>query len=64
MPLEHPLTVFAGDALVLDAQTRRNLELTSTQRDGQFQGSLLWAVDRTLTAMGARCLRRWIEPPF
>ena len=64
MPLEHPLTVFAGDALVLDAQTRRNLELTSTQRDGQFQGSLLWAVDRTLTAMGARCLRRWIEAPL
>ncbi|MCP4503190.1 MAG: DNA mismatch repair protein MutS, partial [Deltaproteobacteria bacterium] len=44
--------------------TRRNLELTATQRDNQFQGSLLWAIDRTLTAMGARCLRRWIEAPL
>jgi DNA mismatch repair protein MutS len=63
-PLERPITCFPGDALVLDAQTRRNLELTATQRDNQFQGSLLWAIDRTLTAMGARCLRRWIEAPL
>ena len=63
-PLERPITCFQGDALVLDAQTRRNLELTATQRDNQFQGSLLWAIDRTLTAMGARCLRRWIEAPL
>ena len=54
----------AGDALVLDAQTRRNLELTATQRDGQLQGSLLWAIDQTLTAMGGRCLRRWLEAPL
>ena len=63
-PLERPALRFSGDALVLDAQTRRNLELTSTQRDGQFQGSLLWAIDRTLTAMGGRCLRRWLEAPL
>ena len=63
-PLERPITCFPEDALVLDAQTRRNLELTTTQRDNQFQGSLLWAIDRTLTAMGARCLRRWIEAPL
>ncbi|MEB3158585.1 MAG: DNA mismatch repair protein MutS [Synechococcus sp.] len=63
-PLERPQLRFKGDALVLDAQTRRNLELTSTQRDGQFQGSLLWAIDRTLTAMGGRCLRRWLEAPL
>ena len=63
-PLERPQLRFSGDALVLDAQTRRNLELTSTQRDGQFQGSLLWAIDRTLTAMGGRCLRRWLEAPL
>ena len=37
------------------------LELTATQRDGVLQGSLLWAIDRTLTAMGGRCLRRWLE---
>ena len=63
-PLERPQLRFRGDALVLDAQTRRNLELTTTQRDGQFQGSLLWAIDRTLTAMGGRCLRRWLEAPL
>ncbi|GCE64754.1 DNA mismatch repair protein MutS [cyanobiont of Ornithocercus magnificus] len=64
VPLERPKLLQRGTALVLDAQTRRNLELTKTQRDNHFQGSLLWAVDRTLTAMGGRCLRRWIEAPL
>ncbi|WP_259731395.1 MULTISPECIES: DNA mismatch repair protein MutS [Synechococcales] len=64
VPLDPPTLRFAGDQLVLDAQTRRNLELTRTQRDGQLQGSLLWALDRTMTAMGGRCLRRWIEQPL
>ena len=64
IPLEVPTIVHRGDALVLDAQTRRNLELTATQRDNQLQGSLLWAIDRTLTAMGGRCLRRWLEAPL
>ena len=64
VPLDVPAIVQSGDSLVLDAQTRRNLELTATQRDGQLQGSLLWAIDRCLTAMGGRCLRRWIEAPL
>ena len=64
VPLDVPKILQAGDALVLDAQTRRNLELTATQRDGQLQGSLLWAIDQTLTAMGGRCLRRWLEAPL
>ena len=64
VPLDVPQIIHSGDALVLDAQTRRNLELTATQRDGALQGSLLWAIDRTLTAMGGRCLRRWIEAPL
>ena len=64
VPLEVPAIVHSGDTLVLDAQTRRNLELTATQRDGALQGSLLWAIDRTLTAMGGRCLRRWVEAPL
>ena len=64
VPLERPKMLQPGTALVLDAQTRRNLELTTTQRDNQFQGSLLWAVDHTLTAMGGRCLRRWLEAPL
>jgi len=63
-PLEPPTVWFAGDQLVLDAQTRRNLELTRTQLGGSHHGSLLWALDRTATAMGGRCLRRWIEAPL
>ena len=51
VPLDVPAIVHSGDTLVLDAQTRRNLELTATQRDGLLQGSLLWAIDRTLTAV-------------
>jgi DNA mismatch repair protein MutS len=64
IPLERPRLWHAGDQLVLDAQTRRNLELTRTQLGGSLQGSLLWALDRTATAMGGRCLRRWIEAPL
>jgi DNA mismatch repair protein MutS len=64
VPLDLPTVQHADDQLVLDAQTRRNLEITQTQRDGQFHGSLLWALDRTMTAMGARALRRWLEAPL
>jgi len=64
VPLDLPTTWHAGDALVLDAATRRNLELTRTQLGGSLHGSLLWAIDRTHTAMGGRCLRRWIEAPL
>ncbi|MFN9644227.1 MAG: DNA mismatch repair protein MutS, partial [Cyanobacteriota bacterium] len=64
IPLERPRLWHAGDKLVLDAQTRRNLELTRTQMGGRLEGSLLWALDRTVTAMGARCLRRWVEAPL
>ena len=64
VPLDLPTSWHTGDALVLDAATRRNLELTRTQLGGQLQGSLLWALDRTHTAMGGRCLRRWIEAPL
>ncbi|MEB3157177.1 MAG: DNA mismatch repair protein MutS, partial [Cyanobacteriota bacterium] len=64
IPLDRPRLWHAGDTLVLDAQTRRNLELTRTQMGGRFEGSLLWALDRTVTAMGARRLRRWVEAPL
>ncbi len=50
--------------MVLDGATRRNLELTSRARDGKRQGSLLYVLDRTKTAMGARMLRRFIEQPL
>lgn len=50
--------------MMLDNATRRNLELTQRARDGKRQGSLLWVLDKTSTAMGARTLKRWIEQPL
>ncbi len=50
--------------MMLDVATRRTLELTRTWRDGAVRGSLLWVVDTTETAMGARLLRRWLEQPL
>ncbi|MDD4188945.1 MAG: DNA mismatch repair protein MutS [Eubacteriales bacterium] len=50
--------------MVLDSSTRRNLELTETMRDKSRKGSLLWILDRTVTSMGARKLRSWIEQPL
>ncbi len=59
------LTTYRAEACVgLDPVTRRNLELTATLRDGRVQGSLLAVLDRTVTAMGARLLRRWIQQPL
>ena len=52
------------DYLIVDNQTRRNLEITQTVRDGTFHGSLLWALDRTSTSMGGRALRRWLLQPL
>jgi DNA mismatch repair protein MutS len=52
------------DFLIVDHQTRRNLEITQTVRDGTFHGSLLWALDRTSTSMGSRALRRWLLQPL
>jgi len=50
--------------MVLDSFTRRNLELTETLREKQKNGSLLWVLDKTKTAMGARTLRSYIEQPL
>ena len=52
------------DYLILDYQSRRNLEIIQTVRDGTFHGSLLWALNRTSTAMGGRALRRWLLQPL
>ncbi|RCJ39452.1 DNA mismatch repair protein MutS [Nostoc punctiforme NIES-2108] len=52
------------DYLIVDNQTRRNLEITQTVRDNTFHGSLLWALDKTSTAMGGRALRRWLLQPL
>ena len=50
--------------MLLDSSTRRNLELTETLRDKQKRGSLLWVLDKTKTAMGARTLRKYVEQPL
>ena len=50
--------------MVLDSATRRNLELLETLREKQKRGSLLWVLDKTKTAMGARLLRKYIEQPL
>ncbi len=65
--LSHLRAVKAYDPnayMALDAFTRRNLELTETIRDRSRKGSLLWLLDRTKTAMGARMLKRWIDQPL
>lgn len=62
--LQHLRTYTIADYLILDYQTRRNLEITQTVRDGTYHGSLLWALDRTSTAMGGRALRRWLLQPL
>jgi DNA mismatch repair protein MutS len=64
VPLQLIRTYSIADYLVLDATSRRNLEITQTVRDNTFHGSLLWALDRTCTAMGARALRRWLLQPL
>ncbi|MGB5960991.1 MAG: DNA mismatch repair protein MutS, partial [Coleofasciculaceae cyanobacterium] len=57
-------TYTIADYLILDHQSRRNLEITTTVRDNTFHGSLLWALDKTSTAMGSRALRRWLLQPL
>ena len=50
--------------MMIDASSRRNLELSETMRERNKVGSLLWALDQTRTSMGARMLRKWIEQPL
>ena len=57
-------TYVTGKYMILDSSTRRNLELTETLREKQKRGSLLWVLDKTKTAMGARLLRSCIEQPL
>lgn len=57
-------TYETGTFMNLDPATRRNLELTRTIRGDETSGSLLWVLDQTVTAMGGRMLRSWIEQPL
>lgn len=54
----------SGKYMIIDTSTRRNLELLETLREKQKRGSLLWVLDKTRTAMGARLLRSFIEQPL
>jgi len=53
-----------GDFMLLDAVTRKNLELTASIKDGGRWGTLLWVLDYTRTAMGGRLLKDWLERPL
>lgn len=53
-----------SEYVLMDAGTRRNLELLETVREKKKFGSLLWAIDRTKTNMGARLLKKWISQPL
>lgn len=60
----HIIPYHTGKYMLLDSSTRRNLELTETLRDKNKKGSLLWVMDKTQTAMGARLLRNYLEQPL
>lgn len=62
--LTHIIPYVKGKYMVVDNSTRRNLELCETMRDKNKRGSLLWVLDKTRTAMGARMLRTFIEQPL
>ena len=62
--LTHLTPYTTGRYMMLDSSTRRNLELCETLREKQKRGSLLWVLDKTKTAMGARTLRKYIEQPL
>lgn len=53
-----------SEYMILDASTRKNLELVETLREKNKYGSLLWSIDKTKTNMGARLLRNWICQPL
>lgn len=62
--MTHITRYTTGKFMMLDSSTRRNLELCETLREKQKRGSLLWVLDKTRTAMGARTLRKYVEQPL
>ncbi len=62
--LSHLTLYSTGKYMIIDSSTRRNLELVETLREKQKRGSLLWVLDKTKTAMGARMLRSFVEQPL
>lgn len=62
--LTHITPYITGKYMLIDSSTRRNLELCETLREKQKRGSLLWVLDKTRTAMGARTLRKNVKQPL
>ena len=62
--LTHLNTYSLAEFMVLDASTRRNLELTETIRSGSVRGSLLGELDLTVTPMGKRLIQQWVSKPL
>ena len=62
--MSHLQLYATGKYMIIDSSTRRNLELVETLREKQKRGSLLWVLDKTRTAMGARMLRSFVEQPL
>ncbi|MGE5553158.1 MAG: DNA mismatch repair protein MutS [Betaproteobacteria bacterium] len=60
----HLTTYSVEETMVLDPATRKSLELCEAQRDGGRKGSLLWVLDQTVTAMGGRLLKDWLQRPL
>ena len=58
----HPYSI--GKYMIIDSSSAENLELVETLREKQKRGSLLWVLDKTKTAMGARLLRSYVEQPL
>ncbi len=61
----HSITPYQIESyMMIDSSSRRNLELTETLRERKKRGTLLWVLDKTMTAMGGRKLRKWLEQPL
>ncbi len=62
--LKQPIVYESGEFMEIDHNSRRNLELCEAMRSGEKKGTLLWVLDKTKTALGARLLRKWLELPL
>jgi DNA mismatch repair protein MutS len=63
-PLEDPLFIKSTDSLTIDESTKKNLELMGSFQGTKKTGSLLWVLDETLTGMGGRLIRQWLNYPL
>ncbi len=62
--LKNPYVYEVGEFLEIDSNSRRNLEISETMRSKDKKGTLLWVLDKTKTALGARLLKKWLDLPL